>query len=57
MPDDFDTQVDLQGLTAVAERLDGLADMAELMGDPDGAGRYREHARVARLRAMALLDD
>lgn len=48
---------DLAGLTAAADRLDGLAETAELMGDLDGAGRLRDAASRARLRAMTLLDE
>jgi hypothetical protein len=41
----------------VAERLDALADTAELMGDDHTATRWRVHAQDLRLRAMTLLDD
>jgi hypothetical protein len=44
-------------LTATAERLDALADTAELMGDRAGADRLRERASSCRLRAMRSLDD
>ena len=54
---DFDDRIDLAGLSAVADKLDAWADMAELMGDDRGAGQLREHAQVARMRAMHLLDD
>ena len=54
---DFDTQVDIDGLATAADRLDELADTAELMGDEFGANRFREQAQRARLRAMGLLDD
>jgi hypothetical protein len=47
----------LRQLTAVADRLESLADTAELMGDDDGAARFRAEASQRRLRAMALLDD
>lgn len=47
---------DVAGLAAAAERLDGLAETAELMGDVEGAGRLRDAASRARLRAMTLLD-
>ena len=40
-----------------AERLAELADVAELMGDRDGAARLRRGAAVASDRAMRLLDD
>ena len=56
MDRDFDTQLDIAGLSAVADKIDSWADTAELMGDDDGARSLREHARVARLRAMHLLD-
>lgn len=44
-------------LSLAADRLDQLADTAELMGDDDHAIRLRTDARHHRLRAMALLDD
>lgn len=40
-----------------AERLAELADVAELMGDADGAARLRSRAAVVGDRAMRLLDD
>lgn len=40
-----------------AERLAELADVAELMGDGDGAARFRSRAAVVSGRAMRLLDD
>ena len=39
-----------------AERLAELADVAELMGDDDGALRLRSRAVVAGDRAMRMLD-
>ena len=42
-------------LAAVADRLDGLADAAELVGDVAGAEGWREKASTRRLQAMALL--
>jgi hypothetical protein len=54
---DESTEQDIAGLAATAERLDGLAETAELMGDPDAAGRLRDAASTARLHAMTLLDD
>ncbi len=48
---------DLVELTAIAERLDELADTAELMGDVHGATRFRTAAWQRRDRAMRLLDD
>ena len=43
-------------LEKAADRLDALADTAELMGDDDGATRFRTGAARQRLRAMRLLD-
>jgi hypothetical protein len=43
-------------LEIAADRLDSLADTAELMGDDDGAARFRAQATRRRLEAMALLD-
>lgn len=40
-----------------AERLAELAEVAELMGDGDGAAWLRSRAAVAGDRAMRLLDD
>jgi hypothetical protein len=42
--------------THVADRLDALADTAELMGDEAGACRFRQQAAHVRLEAMDLLD-
>lgn len=44
-------------LTRAADRLDELADTAELMGDADGAVRLRDEAGANRMRAMDLLDE
>ena len=44
-------------LSRAADRLDSLADTAELMGDCDGAARWRTEAWSRRLEAMALLDE
>jgi hypothetical protein len=46
----------LRELVRRADRLEALADTAELMGDDDGAARFRAEASERRLRAMALLD-
>ncbi len=43
-------------LTDAAERLDELADVAELMGDEPTALRFRADAGRCRDRALALLD-
>lgn len=48
---------DLASMMRSAERLDSLVDTAELMGDLDGADRFRELACRLRLAAMELLDD
>jgi hypothetical protein len=47
----------LDQLIAEADRLDELADTAELMGDPAGAARLHDAAVRRRERAMADLDD
>ena len=47
---------DVRALTALADRLDELADMAGLMGDGDGEAQWRERASRRRLQALALLD-
>lgn len=44
-------------LVAAADRLDGLGETAELMGDDAGAHRFRHQAAALRAHAMALLDD
>jgi hypothetical protein len=44
-------------LAEIAERFDALADMAELMGDDDGAARFRAESSRRRAQAMALLDE
>lgn len=46
----------LRELVNAADRLESLADTAELMDDDDGAARFRAEASRRRLRAMALLD-
>jgi hypothetical protein len=43
-------------LTAAADRLDALADTAELMDDTDAAFSWRAEASLCRMDAMALLD-
>lgn len=43
--------------TAAAERFAELADVAELMGDHDGALKLRRRAEATRERAMSMLDD
>lgn len=53
----FDDRLDVNGLEAAADQIDEWAEMAELMGDGAQAHRLREHAQLARLRAMGLLDD
>ena len=54
--DDEGRERSVRELEEAAERLDALADTAELMGDDDGASRFRATAARERLRAMALLD-
>jgi hypothetical protein len=46
----------VQELARTADRLESLADTAELMGDEAGAARFRSGASQCRLQAMALLD-
>lgn len=46
-----------QDLTLAADRYNDLADVAELMGDDDGATRFRAQALSRRMQAMAVLDD
>jgi hypothetical protein len=43
-------------LAGAAARLDELAEVAELMGDDEGAGRLRVEGSRCREQAMALLD-
>jgi hypothetical protein len=47
---------DARALAAVADRLDELADVAQLMGDAEGEARWRERASRRRLQALTLLD-
>lgn len=47
----------VRDLVRTADRMEDLADTAELMGDDAGAARFRAGASARRLRAMALLDD
>jgi hypothetical protein len=54
--DDEHRDRSVRELEKAADRLDALADTAELMGDDDGAARFRGEASERRLRAMALLD-
>ncbi len=56
MPVD-DASVRLEQLRTSADRYDGFAETAELMGDDAGADRFRSLAHRRRLQAMALLDD
>lgn len=48
---------DVPALTAAADRLDQLAETADLMGDDAGSARLRGMAADMRARALALLDD
>jgi hypothetical protein len=54
--DDQRQERSLRELVTAADRLEALAEMAELMGDDEGAARFRAEASRQRLRAMALLD-
>jgi hypothetical protein len=47
----------LRELVSAADRLEELADTAEIMGDEDGAVWFRARASQRRLEAMALLDE
>ncbi len=44
-------------LSEAADRFNDLADVAELMGDDDGAARFRAQALSRRMQAMSVLDD
>jgi hypothetical protein len=55
--DDEHRDRSLNQLVSAADRYEALADTAELMGDDEGAARFRAEASWRRLRAMALLDD
>jgi hypothetical protein len=57
MAKDDERSTDLAGLQGAADRLDTLAETAELMDDSDSAQRLRDAAETARLRALKLLDD
>ena len=52
-----EVNTDARTLTSVAERLDALADTADLMGDERNAERFRSVAADCRSRAMDLLDE
>jgi hypothetical protein len=54
---DAERRQHVRAATLAADRLDALAEIAELMGDPHGAQRLREQAVVNRMHAMTLLDD
>lgn len=51
-----DPERDLDALLATVDRLDELADAAELMDDEDGAARLRMLAARRRLEVMARFD-
>jgi hypothetical protein len=55
--DDERRERTLRELVTAADRLEALADTAELMGDEAGAAGFRDQASHHRLAAMALLDD
>lgn len=44
-------------MAKAADRLDSLAETAELMGDDAGSASLRGRALVIRMRAMDLLDE
>ena len=44
-------------LAEMADRLDNLAEVAELMDDADGASRFRAAGARCRDQAMSLLDE
>lgn len=48
---------DLPELTAAADRLDALAETADLMDDEPTALSLRNRAALLRARAQSLLDD
>lgn len=48
---------DIVTLTATADRLAGLAEVAELMDDEAGATKLRDAAARLRMHVMHLLDD
>lgn len=52
----IDPKPEVSALAQSADRLDALADAAELMGDAAGAVHYREQAYECRERAMTMLD-
>lgn len=54
---DVDRRQRVRAATLAADRLDALAEMADLMGDPEGAHRLREQVVTHRMHAMTLLDD
>ncbi len=48
---------DVEAAAKVADRLDALADTADLMGDEATASRLHARAMRARLEAMGRLDE
>lgn len=52
-----DDPVDVTTYMAAADRLAGLADVAELMDDDANAAKLRDQADRMRMHAMHLLDD
>lgn len=55
--DDAERNEAVDLLAEMADRLDSLAETADLMGDEDCAARLRDHAAHRRGEAMTLLDD
>jgi hypothetical protein len=54
---DADARQKLSVVTATADRLDALAETAELMEDVDAAARLRDQAASLRMQGMEMLDD
>jgi hypothetical protein len=48
---------DLAAVTRAADRMDAMADIADLMGDVDGAIMWHARASNLRLDALHLIDD
>jgi hypothetical protein len=46
----------LAAMAQAADRMDSLAETADLMGDTDGAVQWQARASAMRMRAMSLLD-
>ena len=55
--EDEHRQRSLRELVSAADGLEELADTAEIMGDHDGAVRFRARASERRPGALGLLDE